>query len=320
MELLITLAVFVAVTAAIAAMLQSRGAVAEATQARLDRVTGRVDYTTYTGPGAGLRGSRMSSIAWVEQLLADRDFAQGIELLLQRADWNMRVAELLAISGMVGGILFFIGAVLLKQMLIGLVIGVFGAYLPIFFLRHAAKRRIAKIEKQLVELLMMMSNSLKAGFGLMQAVDQAAKQLEAPIADELRHLARDTQIGSSVEEAVTAFGHRIGSYDLEIVVTAILVQRNVGGNLSEIFDNVAHTMRERERIKGEIATLTSQQKLTGYIIGALPICLAGLFSVLNREYMSVLVTEPLGRAMIGAGVFLELVGVFFIRRIINIDV
>jgi tight adherence protein B len=320
MELLITLTVFVAVTAAIAAMLQSRGAMAEATQARLNRVTGRVDYTTYTGQAMGLRGSRMSSIAWVERLLSDVDFAQGIELQLRRADWNMRVAELLAVCGMVGGVLFFIGTVLLNQILIGVVLAVFGAYIPIFFLRRAAKRRISKIEKQLVELLMMMSNSLKAGFGLMQAVDQASKQMEAPIADELRQLARDTQIGSSVEEAVTNFGHRIGSYDLEIVVTAILVQRNVGGNLSEIFDNVAHTMRERERIRGEIATLTAQQKLTGFIIGGLPIGLAVIFSLLNREYMSVLVTEPLGRAMIGAGILLEVLGMFIIKKIIDIDV
>jgi tight adherence protein B len=320
MELLITLTVFVAVTAAIAATLQARGAVAEATQARLDRVTGRVDYTTYTGHGVGLRGSRMSSIAWVERLLSDLDFAQGLELLLRRADWKMRVAEILATCGMVGGVLFFIGTVLLNQILIGLVMGVLGAFIPIFFLRRAARRRIAKIEKQLVELLMMMSNSLKAGFGLMQAVDQASKQMESPIADELRQLTQDTQIGSSVEEAVTNFGHRIGTYDLEIVVTAILVQRNVGGNLSEIFDNVAHTIRERERIRGEIATLTAQQKLTGYIIGGLPIGLAGLFWVINQDYMSLLISEPLGRAMIGVGVFLELVGMFVIRKIINIDV
>jgi tight adherence protein B len=320
MELLITFTVFVAVTAGIAAMLQARSAVAEATQARLDRVTGRVDYSTYTGPGLALRGSRLSNIPWVERLLSDIDFARGLELKLQRADWKMRVAELLGICGLVGGTIFVVGAVLLGQPLIGLVLGVFGAYIPIFILGMAARRRIAKIEKQLVELLMMMSNSLKAGFGLMQAVDQAARQIEEPIASELRQLARDTQIGSTVEEAVTAFGRRIGSYDLEIVVTAILVQRNVGGNLSEIFDNVAHTMRERERIKGEIATLTSQQKLTGIIIGSLPIGLAVLFTIMNRDYMSVLWTEPIGRAMIAVGVLLEVVGVLIIRKIINIDV
>jgi tight adherence protein B len=319
-EILITLTVFVAVSAAILAAFQSRSATAAITQARLDRVTGRVDYSTYTGGSLALRGNRMSSIAWVERALSGVDFAQSLDMTLRRAAWNMRVAELLAISTLCGGVAFCIGTFLLQHWLIGVVLGVFAAYIPIFLVQRAAKRRIGKIEKQLVELLMMMSNSLKAGFGLMQAVDQASRQMEEPIASELRQLTRDTQIGSSVEEAVTDFGRRIGSYDLEIVVTAILVQRNVGGNLSEIFDNVAHTMRERERIRGEIATLTAQQKLTGYIIGGLPVALALIFFVMNRDYMMLLFTEPVGRLMLLGAVIMEVIGVFIIRKIINIDV
>jgi tight adherence protein B len=321
MELLITLTVFVAVTAGIMALMQDRTATAAAAQARLDRVSGRTDFAAWTAGGSlALRGNRMSSIGWVESALKDLDFAQGLQITLQRADWNMRVSEFLALCGLGAGFTFFAGAIVLHQPAIGLVLALFGAYVPIFILRRAAKKRVAKIEKQLVELLMMMSNALKAGFGLMQAVDQASKQMEAPIADELRQLNRDTQIGSSVEEAVTDFSRRIGSYDLEIVVTAILVQRNVGGNLSEIFDNVAHTMRERERIRGEIATLTSQQKLTGIVIAALPPVLALLFTLLNRDYMMVLFTETLGRVMVVSGIVLECVGAFVIKKIIDIDV
>ncbi len=117
-----------------------------------------------------------------------------------------------------------------------------------------------------------------------------------------------------------SLGRRIGSYDLDIVVTAILVQRNVGGNLSEILDNVAHTIRERDRIKGEIQTLIAEQKMTGMVISAIPVVIGVIFYLINREYMTLLFTEPMGRVMLGAALFLEICGALMIRKIINIEV
>jgi tight adherence protein B len=321
MPVLIAMCVFAAVTATVMAILQAKNASAVAAQERLERVAGRAEYADWqVAPRVALRDNRMSSISWMQTILADVDFARGLELTLTRADWNMRVSEFLAICLLGGGLGAFVGFVILGQMLFALVLGAFGTMVPVYVLRRAARKRIAKIDKQLVEMLVMMSNSLKAGFGLMQAVDQAARQLEAPIADELKQLRRDTQVGSSVEEAVVDFGRRIGSYDLEIVVTAVLVQRNVGGNLSEILDNVAHTIRERERIRGEVATLTAEGKTTGIIIGALPLFIAVLFTLLNRDYMSVLWTEPVGRIMVATAAVMETMGILAIRKIINIQI
>jgi tight adherence protein B len=104
------------------------------------------------------------------------------------------------------------------------------------------------------------------------------------------------------------------------VITAILIQRTVGGNLAEILDNVAHTMRERERIRGEIRTLTSQQRMTGYVIGGIPVGLALIFSVISPSFISLLFTESLGRMMLGGAVGLEVIGFFVISRIVNIEV
>jgi tight adherence protein B len=127
-------------------------------------------------------------------------------------------------------------------------------------------------------------------------------------------------IGSSAEEALLALSERSKSYDLDIVVTAILVQRTVGGNLGEILDTVAGTMRERIRIRGEIQTLTAQQKLTGIVIGLLPIGIGLLFEIMSPGYISPLFTTTLGKILIGVSCGLEVIGVLVIQRILNIEV
>jgi tight adherence protein B len=182
------------------------------------------------------------------------------------------------------------------------------------------KSRIGKLNAQLPEALMIISNALKAGFGLLQALSNAADNLEHPISTELGRTIHEMNIGSSAEEAMLALSERCGSYDLDIVVTAILVQRTVGGNLGEILDTVAETMRERIRIRGEIQTLTAQQKLTGMVIGALPIGVGILFQVMQPGYISPLFVTVLGKVMLGVAVVLEVVGIMIIQRILNIEV
>jgi tight adherence protein B len=312
------LCVFVAVSAGSLALITAQTATAAAARARLDRLAGR-EVGWIESPVA-LRANRMSSIKWVQDLLAEMDFARSIDLLLMRAAWNMRVSEFLSIcafAGILGGL---IGFLVVRQWVVAVVLAPLCAVLPYYLLRRAAKKRIRKLEGQLVEMLVMMSNALKSGFGLMQAVDQCIRQLDPPITVELAQLRRDTQIGSSIEDAVTEFGRRVGSLDLEIVCTAILVQRNVGGNLSEILDNVAHTIRERDRIKGEIQTLIAEQKMSGYVIAAVPPVIAVIFTLLNREYMQILWTETGGQIALAIGVALEIMGAFMIKKIIDIDV
>jgi tight adherence protein B len=320
MDLLIGFAVFAAVTAAAYAIIQARTDARLATQFRLERVAGRL-AADWALPNSGmLRGSRLSNIAWVERLLQQFDLARSIDLMLIRADWSLRVSEFIGIVGVAGAIGFLLGMLFTGLWPVALAFGFIAGYIPVFILKRAVGKRRQLLEKQLVEALVMISNALKAGFGLLQALDQAARQLDEPISKELGQTLRDTQVGSSVEEAIQGLGVRAGSYDLEIVVTAILVQRNVGGNLAEILDGVAHTMRERERIRGEIATLTAQQRLTGFIIAGLPVALGGLFYALNPDYMTPLFTSTIGRFMIIGAIVLEIVGAFIIKKIVSIDV
>lgn len=189
-----------------------------------------------------------------------------------------------------------------------------------FWLKRRKASRLHKMEGQLVELLQMLSSGLRAGFGLLQALESASEQTPAPLQVEIRRTLRDTAMGASVEQALTSLNERVGSPDFDIVITAILIQRAVGGNLAEILDNVAHTMRERERIRGEIRTLTSQQRMTGFVIGGIPIGLLLIFSIISPQFTSLLFTDSLGRMLLTAAAVSEVIGFAVIQKIVNIEI
>ena len=203
---------------------------------------------------------------------------------------------------------------------LGLVLSVVGYMLPAMWVNNKKKGRTTRINQQLVDFLGLVSNSLKSGYGLMQSFEFAARQMQPPIALEIRRMLRDSNLGMGAEDALNALGERIDSTDLDMVLTAINIQRTVGGNLAEILDKVGSTMRERERIRGEIATLTAQQKMTGIVIGGLPVFMFAIFMVMNPGYMSLLLTETIGKAMLGVAVGLQLMGYFAMKRIMAIEV
>lgn len=269
-------------------------------------------------------------------LLALRKRARGINLAgvsivnanlvakwtkdLERAGLTLNVREYFILRVVVSVLLAAIAFVFAPVQAMALLGLPAGWWLVGFWLKRRVVARQRKLESQLVELLQMLASGLRAGFGLMQAVEAAADQLTPPISLELRRFIRDTAMGASVEAALANLNERVGSSDWDIVITAILIQRTVGGNLAEILDNVANTMRERERIKNEIRTLTSQQRMTGYVIGGIPIGLMIIFSMMNWEFMSLMFTEPLGRAMLAAGAVLWVIGFAVIRKIVDIEV
>ena len=147
--------------------------------------------------------------------------------------------------------------------LAALVAGLIGYMLPKFYMARGRSKRVNKLSEQLPDTLTMLANSLKSGFGLMQSMDLVSRELEHPIATDIRRMLQDINVGAATDEALQAFARRSGSSDLDIVVTAMLIQQSTGGNLAEILETVGHTMRERIRIRGEIKTLTTQQVMTG---------------------------------------------------------
>ncbi len=271
-----------------------------------------------------LRSTRTGRTPIISSLLQGRAWTQTMAHRLERADIRLTVSEFVALRVFVGlGLacipLFILGTELLGIFAIG--VSLFAGWqLPGLWVGFAQGRRLSKLNGQLPETLIMLSSSLKAGFGLMQAMDLASRQLQHPIATELRRTMYDVNVGASTEEALTNLAQRAGSEDLDIVITAMLIQQSTGGNLAEILDNVAHTLRERIRIRGEIKTLTSQQRLTGLIIGGLPFVMVFLFTLINPDYMRPLYTEAAGIGMIVGGAVLELIGVLLIKKILAIEV
>jgi tight adherence protein B len=165
-----------------------------------------------------------------------------------------------------------------------------------------------------------MAKSLKAGVGLTQAMEYAGRDIGEPLGPEILRVVRDLQLGADPEVAFEELTRRIGSRDLEIASTAIIIQRRVGGNLSEILTNVANTIRERSSIRNELHSLTAKQRLQGNLSAALPPIVALIFFALNPDVADVLVTTTAGRISLGVGIFFELLGLWLVRRFGQIDV
>jgi tight adherence protein B len=275
-----------------------------------------------TGPsGAALRHSKGDGGPFAA--LVNGKLTETLALQLERADLSISPGEYVALrlilgfAGLAAPIFILSGA---TGFVLAVVCGLVGYNLPKIYLNRRRQKRIDKLNAQLPEALTMIANALKAGFGLLQALSVAADQLSHPISTEFGRTIHEMNVGSSAEEALQALSERSGSYDLDIVVTAILVQRTVGGNLGEILDTVADTMRERIRIKGEIQTLTAQQKLTGIVLGLIPVGCGLLFEVMSPGYINPLFTTFMGKMMLGIAVVMEVIGILIIQRILKIEV
>ena len=273
-----------------------------------------------TGP-APLRkdGARVSPFAG----LFSGNLSESLSVQLERADLTLAPSEYIMLRFGLALIGFVVPVFVVKGVpgyVAAAALAVVAYNLPKWYVKRRRNARVAKLNAQLPEALTIIANALKAGFGLLQALNSATENLSHPISTELSRTIHEMNVGSSAEVALQALSERSGSYDLDIVVTAILVQRTVGGNLGEILDTVAHTMRERIRIRGEIQTLTAQQKLTGLIIGCLPIGVGIMFQFMSPEYIHPLFSTLIGKGMIGAAIVLEVVGLLIIQRILNIEV
>jgi tight adherence protein B len=271
----------------------------------------------YTAPNTDVSvplALRQQGSAWAEHTRTD----------LARSGLALKIHEYMAFRVLVGVAAFALVLLFGSSSTISVAIGVAAAavafMVPAFYIRMRISRQVDRFNDQLDEMLTMVSNSLRAGFGLLQAFDLAAEQSQAPMSTELHRLLRDTRMGSSLESALEKMGERVGSYDLDVVVTAMLIQRSVGSNLSEVLEKVAHTIRERARIKGEISTLTAQKKLSGWIIGLMPAAFVVIMLSISYDYMSVLFTDPAGRMMLVLAILLDGIGIMAIRRIVSVDI
>jgi len=241
---------------------------------------------------------------------------------LNRADLKLRTSEYFMIQ--LGSTAFFMLVGLIRFGFPGGIIqivglGFLGYLLPGMYVKYRVGRRLKAFNNQLGDTLTLLSNALKAGYSFAQAIDTVAKNAVPPIAEEFSRAVREMNLGGSPDEALSNITKRIASADFDLVATAYSIHRTVGGNLAEILDNIAYTIRERVRIKGEIATLTAQARASGTLITFLPLVLAAFMYFVTPTYFRPMFESFVGWALIGIGVFMIFIGNLIIRRVVAIE-
>ncbi len=238
-----------------------------------------------------------------------------------------QIRRLTHISALVVFLLLFMVAgsmISLAGVLRGAVAGVLGAVviylLPRIILKIMKRRRLERFNGQLPGALNGMSNALKAGFSIQQAIDIVVKEGESPIAEEFGMFLQQLRVGVQFEEAMAQMDKRVGSEDLTLVIQSIEIARQTGGNLTEVFDRIDETIRERQRIEGKIKALTAQGRIQGRVVGAMPVVLGVVLYLLDPEMMLTFLRSSAGILVLVIVLLLEICGAFFIRRIVDIDV
>jgi len=239
---------------------------------------------------------------------------------LARADIKLRTSEFVMIQ--VG---FMLAGSLLSLWRFGfapqfVIAGVIAYLLPMRFVKWRQRRRLKAFNLRLPDTISLLSNAMKAGLSLPQAIESVAQNGSPPISDELARVVRETKLGSSTTGALQNMVRRVGSEDLDLIVTAISIQATVGGNLARVLDSISHTIRQRVQVKAQIGAMTAQMRASGWIITLLPFIVAGVLNVITPSYFRIMFTDPAGRVLLGLAAFSIFLGNVFVRRITNFRV
>jgi len=266
--------------------------------------------------------ARPEVVVSLDKAITRQSFGKRVATDLARADLKLTVSEFILL--MIGAIILggLLGALLVRQLwIIGAVGGaLLGFILPRVFLNIRQTRRLHAFNDQLGDTITLLANSLRSGYSLLQSMEMVARELPSPMNEEFRRVTREIGLGLSTQEALNNLLRRIQSDDLDMMITAINIHHEVGGNLAEILDTIGHTIRERVRIKGEIRTLTAMARYSGYLVSILPVAVAGLLFVMNADYMSRLWQDPCGVQMIILAVIGMVTGWIIIRRVVSIEI
>ena len=249
----------------------------------------------------------------------DKRLKMKVQRDLARANLKLTFAEYyyIRIGLMVG---LGLGLYLFRDPMSG-VLGTFLGYmLPRFYVGRRIGGRLGKFNKQLPDTITLLSNSLRAGSSFLQSIELVSRETPAPMGEEMGRVVREVNLGLGMEEALKNMVRRIKSDDLDLMVTAISIQQQVGGNLAEILDTIAFTIRERVRIKGEVNTLTAQGRMSGYLVAVLPIAIAAMINMIQPAFMEPLFTQTIGQIMLGVGITMMTIGFFAIRKITDIKI
>ncbi len=264
--------------------------------------------------GLGVISKRVGSVKFLD------GYKKRIQMQLTRAHVLLKAEEFITICIIVFSGLGFLAFITTNSMLNTFGAGILGWIIPVMVLKSRIKKRLKLLNEQLGDAIVLISNSLKAGYSFFQAVDTVAKEMTGPIAEEFTFLQKEINLGLTTEKGLENLVSRAASDDLELVVTAVQIQRQVGGNLAEVLDNISSTIRERVKIKGEVKTITAQGRMSGMVIALLPAALGFILFLINPEHIGMLFSDSIGIAILCFSIMMELIGIYFISKIVKIEI
>jgi tight adherence protein B len=267
-----------------------------------------------------LKRDKLSEVPWADAILTRLQFAARLKREIAQADVKWTVGRLIS-----GSLLIVVAAAWFGQFFINnlIIVAVFALILgavPYLYIRYARAARLRKFNDLLPDAIDLMSRALKAGHSIGSAVEMIAQEVSSPVGPEFRRLFEEQNFGLPMREAMLNLASRVPIADLRFLVTAILVQKETGGNLVEVLDKTAAVLRDRIRLMGQLRVYTAQGRLTGWILCILPFVIFGVMSILNRQYARILIENPLGQKLAIAGMILMGFGVWVMRKVIDIKV
>jgi tight adherence protein B len=255
-----------------------------------------------------------------DRLATASGFSGRLEAMLEQAELPMKAGEFAALTvlcAVAGGVL---GAVLLTNIFFALLIAAGASLIPYVWLVRARKKRQQRMAEQLPDVLSILASSLRAGHSFLQALDQVAGEIKDPSASEFHRVVSEIRLGRSIDDAMIEMADRVGSEDMRWAVMAVNIQREVGGNLAEVLDTVANTVRERAYVQRQVRVLSAEGRISIAILSALPFGILLYLGVMNPDYVTPLFTTMIGRILLIVGATLMGLGIFVMTRIVRIDV
>lgn len=266
------------------------------------------------------RQELMSEIPGLSRVLMRMQLATRLRRMLDQADLHITVSRLLMLSLMAGMLAAVAVSMVSISQLLMVVAGLVAAALPFLRIAYKRKKRLNAFLGQLPDALELMSRALQAGHAFAESLHMISTEMPEPVATEFRKTYEEQNLGLSLKLALENLSERVPLLDLRLCVTAIMIQRETGGNLAEILEKVAHTIRERFRILEDLNTLTTSSRMSSWILCGLPVFVAVVVSVMNPDYMSVLWRDPRGHNLLWAAGFMQITGMLIIRKILKIKI
>jgi tight adherence protein B len=275
------------------------------------------------------RGDKSSSgvkkvLSNVGSIITPKGMALKIAGQLAKANIPLKANEFVAIQFLTVMIALTLGMALFKSIPLGLVFALLGYFVPVIWINILKTRRVRDFNDQILDTLVMLANGLKAGYSFLQAMEMVSRESLPPMSTELKRVLKENGLGINLEDSLLALNDRIESEDWDLVTTVVLIQRQVGGNLAEILEKISHTIRQRMKIKGDIQTKTAQAKVSGALVGALPLGIGFMIYLINPKFIMQLFTFKYGAFrgwfVVVFGLIWECIGMYIIMKIVDIEV